>query len=71
MTFPPARMGRYKEKIQAVLKEPMSANEVARLAGCNQHTAQSELLQLALEGKVRHKKVGRTHIFWRAQHGTA
>lgn len=61
----PGGVGQYRTKILESLKEPMSANEAAKLVGCNQHTAQSELLQLALEGKVKHKKVGRTHIFWR------
>ena len=58
-------MGRYRGRIFEALDEPRTANEVAKLVGCNQHTAQNELLELALEGKVKHKKSGRSHIFWK------
>jgi len=61
-----ARVGRFRERILAALDEPRTANEVAGIVGCNQHTAQSELMELALEGKIRHKKSGRSHIFWKA-----
>ena len=60
-------MGQFREKILRVLTEPMTGNEVAKVIGCNQHTAQSELMQLALEGKVKHKKSGRSHIFWKTE----
>lgn len=58
-------VGQYREKIFKSLTEPRSANEIAKIVGCNQHTAQNELMELALEGKIKHKKVGRSHIFWR------
>lgn len=67
MSLEAASVGRYREKIIQALKEPMSANEVAQVVGCNQHTAQSELMELAVERKVRHKKVGRTHLFWKVE----
>lgn len=66
MSLEAVNVGQYRERILKVLTEPMSANEVAKKVGANQHTAQNELLELSLEGKVKHKKVGRTHLFWKA-----
>jgi predicted Zn-ribbon and HTH transcriptional regulator len=57
-------VGQYREEILKVLTEPRTPNEVAGMVKCNQHTAQNELLELALAGVLKHKKVGRSHIFW-------
>ena len=57
-------MGRFQERILASLTEPRTANEVAKIVGCNQHTAQKELLELATKGEAKHKKIGRSHVFW-------
>jgi len=58
-------MGQYRLQILNILTEPRTPNEVASMVKCNQHTAQNELMQVAMQGMIKHKKVGRTHIFWR------
>ena len=58
-------VGKYRGAVLKCLTEPRTPNEVAAIVKCHQHTAQSELMQLALEGLVKHKKVGRSHIFWK------
>ena len=58
-------VGQYREEILKILTEPRTPNEVATMVKCNQHTAQNELMEVALQGMIKHKKVGRTHIFWR------
>lgn len=43
---------------------PYTAAEVARKLHINQKTAQTRLLDLAVDGKVHMKKMGRYRIYW-------
>lgn len=61
-------LGKYEEKILKLLtNEPTTPNEVALKLGVHQKTAQTTLMQLALQKPqlVGYKKIGRTHLFWR------
>jgi Mn-dependent DtxR family transcriptional regulator len=57
----------YEEEIYDMLsKEPLTPSEVAKKLGIDFRTAKDALMRLALTKKdVRHKAVGRIHIFWR------
>ena len=56
---------KYTEEILATLTEPRTPNEVALLIEGNQRTVQFALMELALAGKVKHKKIGRVYLFWK------
>lgn len=54
------------EKVVKVLTdEPCTPNEIADKLDMNQKTAQTVLMDLANEGKVQMKKIGRYRIFWK------
>ena len=63
-------LGKYEEGILKLLtNEPTTPNEVAQKLGIHQKTAQTTLMQLALQKPqvVGYKKIGRTHLFWRKE----
>ena len=60
------RMSRYTDKILELLTEPRTPNELAGMLGITQRTAQIVLMELAADGTVKHRKVGRFHVFWKS-----
>ena len=59
----------FEKVIHALTDEPFTPNEIAAKVGINQKTAQTVLMDLAQEGRVRVKKIGRYRVFWRAKTG--
>ena len=59
-------MGRYDEAIYHILSDPVTPNEVAKMLGVTQKTAQRVLMHLALtRTDVKYRNSGRIHIFWK------
>ena len=56
---------KYEKEILELMTEPRTPNEVSKILGIHQRTAQMTLMELALEGKVHCKKAWRLHIFWK------
>jgi predicted ArsR family transcriptional regulator len=56
---------KYRDDIVKLLDEPRTPNEIAMILKIHQNTAQQVLMELAVEGLLRHKKIGRFHLFWK------
>lgn len=58
---------KYEARVLELMTEPRTPNEVAKLLKIHQRTAQTIMMELAMDGKLNHKKAWRLHIFWRAE----
>ena len=57
---------KYRDEILKIIdSEPRTPNEIAQKLEIHQNTAQSVLMELALDGIIKHKKIARVHVFWK------